>query len=269
MASLTTPMSDLPGLQTPEQGLIELRNLAEKRENDLKIEAFKVFAPTQPDFLISNQHWKLLASGISLDTDHSTEINWLKDTYSGYEVYGFVFCVAFRITHDNQKKAYFRVRNILKKIGDDTCDLIVDTDNIAYVDVEKAIDKPSENCLIFLSEYDTPDRANLKKVIDDEVYTTKKRLAAAKRSAQLARTPRGFIKVEGVNEKQTIIIKNEGSIFGKNRIWEQILNNTYKGKDSRISFTWNGLDKTIGLDFKINAQLATKIDCPDPRICHP
>jgi hypothetical protein len=241
-----------------DEGLHELLSLTEKRASNRKISKFLTLLPNQPPFFISKKSWDYLSKGMQYYKDTSgamVEKTWIS---ADYEVYAFVFCIAFS-QNDHDKRAYFRVRTIKKqKINTATGSFMpveVETDNVAYVDLEIAlwnVGKPQrlwKDCLKFID----PSDAITRNSIDNEVILTSFSVPHI-----LSLIPDGLIN----GDKS--IINNEGDIFSKNRIMSLL--NRYTDKGSKISFTLHP-DNVIGFDFKINVQAETTIKCPPVGVC--
>ena len=111
-------------------GLVELDlDLPKKLLYDSMVTEFKRHVPNQPDFFIAKKKWQLLAEGACL-TPSGIKKNWVNKQHEGYEVFAFVFCVAFgkleshggcpahlESSTPNPAMAYFRIRTILQKKG--------------------------------------------------------------------------------------------------------------------------------------------------------
>jgi hypothetical protein len=253
---IVTNFPDLSSITN--EGLRELTNPIEQRDSNQRIRKFLTKLPNQPPFFISRKSWDYLSKGMQYyndSTGNMVEKTWIS---KDYEVYAFVFCIAFS-QNDHNKRAYFRVRTIKKEktktaIGP-LMTVEVETDNVAYVDLGIAISnrgKPKrdwQDCLKFIDPSDVISRNS----IDNEVV-----LASFSVPHTLSLIPRGFIN----GDKS--IINNEGDIFSKNRIMSLL--NRYKDLGSKISFTLQP-DNVIGFDFKINVQADTEIKCPPVGVC--
>lgn len=256
-------ITNFPDLSlNPDEGLHELTTPNAKSASNRRIRKFLTKLPNQPPFFISKKSWDYLSKGMQIYKDSSgamVEKTWIS---LDYEVYAFVFCIAFS-QNDLDKRAYFRVRTIKKeKIKTEVGAFMpveVETDNVAYVDLKKALSNmllPAgtpvsawQDCLVFVDPSDVITRNS----IDNEVV-----LASFSVPHILSLIPNGFIN----GDKS--IINNEGDIFSKNRIMSLL--NRYTDLGSKISFTLH-LDNVIGFDFKINAQAETVIKCPPVGVC--
>ncbi len=256
-------VTNFPNLSSNRnEGLRELISLSEKRSSNRKITKFLTKLPNQPPFFISRKSWDYLSKGMQIYKDSSgnmVEKTWIS---SDYEVYAFVFCIAFS-QNDLDKRAYFRVRTIKKEKTKTAVGAFmpveVETDNVAYVDLKKALSNmllPAgtpvsawQDCLVFVDPSDVITRNS----IDSEVVLTSFSVPHI-----LSLIPDGFIN----GDKS--IINNEGDIFGKNRIMSLL--NRYTDIGSKISFTLHP-DNVIGFDFKINVQAETVIKCPPVGVC--
>jgi hypothetical protein len=260
MRTIVTNFPDFTSKLTDElkdAGLKEL-DIAGKAKSDFEVAAFQSIITTQPQFMISRKSWVLLKNGQQIlykGTPNEKIISWLP---AGYEVFGFVFCTAKN--HDlfanYPNDLYFRIRTIIKKTetnGDGNNMIVeVDTENIAYVDIVRAQKNKNLNpyylqkdCVIFVENSNTL----LRNKVDEGVFLKEK-----------TRTdlPSQF-------QDQGTLIVHEGSIFGKDRIWELISRYTKRG--SLVSLKWELND--ISFDFKINVQSETSIKCPEPSTCKP
>jgi len=246
------------------QGLFKL-TLWQRIVYSFRIRAFKYMIPEppyQPSFFISRKSWERLIRGENV-------IN----KYPGYEVYGFVFCVAFEgdekckegeKRHKKNKKktgkAYFRVRTILRKKDDQPTSgnitVEVEPVNIAYASVDYALGARPDgqyDDLVFL--VNNPDLAA---EIDSEVIV--KHDSGTATPANNANIPDSF------KDRCGSFINNEGHIFSKDRI-EGILKDYSRAKGSRVYLVWNGPDQSISFKFKVNPDYGTEIPCPQPNIC--
>lgn len=262
MAVANFPVFDTsPGAN---QGLFKL-TLWQRIVYCIRIREFKYMIPEppyQPSFFISRKSWERLIRGENV-------IN----KYPGYEVYGFVFCVAFegdeKCKEEEQRhkknrnkigKAYFRVRTILRKLSDSskTGNITVEVEpvNIAYASVDYALGaRPGghDDDLIFLV-----NNPGLAAEIDSEVIV--KHDSGTATPANNANIPDSF------KDRCGSFINNEGHIFSKKRI-EGILNDYSKSKGSRVYLVWNGPNKAISFKFKVNPEYGTELPCPLPAVC--
>lgn len=237
-------------INNPSQGLIKL-NCFGKFLNWIKVQRFLRKIPNQPSFFISRENWDLLANG-QIRNAKNDIVKWIPE---GFEVFGFVFCVAFNsdvhLFTDSVGKAYFRIRTLLKKTSCDT--IIVEEKNIAYVDVFKAL-KRGVDCLKFIDASDST-QDNIRDIIDTEIIVKNK---------FSSKIPKSF------NDKH-LFFNNEGGIFAKERIWDTLLLKCYnEAKGTLITLTWSGdkpFQRIISFDFKINGQYNTNLPCPIPEVC--
>jgi hypothetical protein len=272
MAIRTFPkIPDFPAFTTSLQGLVKLKTRRERSESDRRISNFKSKVPNQPSFLIKKEFWKKLANG------ENNSGSWLP---TGYEVYAFAFCIAFdkhKVT--SNPIAYFRVRTILKEIGvkakNKKLSVLVEVDNIAYVDWDTALSNvtktPDEkaNCLFFIDK-NNPSHLSRRNRIDEEIVV-KPTSSIPTINPYNSNIPNSFKDLDS-DKKMNSIIQNEGSIFGKNGIWNKLLSAEGKynfNKDTTISLTWNDVTNHISLDIKINDQYGVDSlrDCPFPNAC--
>jgi hypothetical protein len=237
---------------------------------NVRIPKIKEFIPDQPNFFISRESWQLLIDGKTISG--GSEKNWLPPNY---EVYGFVFCIATHRNHGNkpnhQERAYFRIRTIIKEISViDSTDLykipvLVETDNIAFVELTKAlrnnstpVPSPLENCLEFIAKDDIGSIIGtsglpLKNEIDLEVKDWKDK--------QLAKT--SIIKFIDVLENR-VPIEQEGAIFSKNRI-KEILTKYSEAKGTTIDIALSITKPAFNFYFDINPGFTTDgMPCPPP-----
>ena len=207
----------------------------------------------------------------------------------GYEVYGFVFCLAMkRRVHPGQKEddpkyfgySYFRIRTILKKTGlslagVDEFEAFVEQKCIAYADVVEALRDNSDtnDAQIKFLTSDPADDA-MRDLVNSEVI----------RKGNDANLIQTFFQgvdtsVEGKERQKVLgVFSNEGGIFAKQR-----LNEIRKDKGIRIRIARRirpydeKRDKEDGMPdlarretyyhFKINPEYETVVPCPMPRIC--
>ena len=264
----------------PNQGIRELFTETEKFEIELDVERFKTLIPNQPAFYISRRNWQKLSEGVHTYLEHGNRYVdkvWLMD---GYEVYGFVFCIAIDqkfkskcdlLEQNKVKYAYIRIRTILRKISDEIStnqeiDVFVETNNIAYVDLKTAFlnmeNGKRDDCLKFI-KYDLNDLSSVqeKNKVDSEVI----KKADDGKQSEINKLPKTFIYE---SKKQRSIIKNEGLIFGKERIIALL--DRYEDKGTSIAFSLKP-NNFIRFQAKINVE--TEIDgvtgyqCPPYPIC--
>lgn len=209
------------------------------------IDAFNAFIhkADQPSFFISDERWEMLRNG----RNHAGQ--WLQ---KGYEVYGFVFCLALkrwdfpegkkpeketrekdpRDNDPRQKErgklfgyAYFRIRTILKKTGTDLegiseFDAFVEEKNIAYVDIAEALKDNSElneDQVKFVTDHPADDA--LREIINKEVI--KKGDDANLQNTFFQGVDTSYdsgSREEPKGRKIHGVFSNEGGIFGKDRI---------------------------------------------------
>ena len=197
------------GIVTIETGSREENIIAFKRKinpNDLNY---------QPSFFISRDSWKKLFEGRKADGQI-----WLP---KNYEVYGFVFCIAFNNDKPEQPVAYFRIRTIIKDkktkpnpIAENTIKVLIEVENIAYVDIFKPfkadvpISKQQES-IKFVSPTSNPTEYKM-----------------------VNRAVKNYIKDPMSRHKDFTKLTQEGCIFGKNSPYLDNLKIYRKG--SKISF---------------------------------
>ena len=221
-----------------------------------KIQAFKIKVPNQPNFFISTDSWKLLINGSGQDQAGSWQ--WLQE---GYEVYAFVFCVAFeRERKYSRANGYFRVRTILKNTK--TGDIQVSPNNIAFGNLSYALgtskSERSDDLEFVRSEKDgVLERINEEVIIKPDLDTF----------GNPAIIPNSFKENIG-SKKERSIISNEGNIFSKYRIWDDILTNYSDATGTYISLAWNRKTKAIILNFKVNPEYEATVPCPPPPVCY-
>lgn len=271
MATRTFPkIPNFPAFTTPLQGLVELDALGIS-ESDARITNFNSKIPNQPSFLIKKEFWEKLANGENMVG------SWLP---TGYEVYAFAFCVAFdKQTVTSNPIAYFRVRTILREKGvkakNKKLPVLVEIDNIAYVDWDTALSNVTKtpdkkvNCLFFI-EKNNPSHLSRRNRIDEEIVVNPTSVIPTINPYN-SKIPNSFKDLDS-DKKMNSIIQNEGSIFGKDGIWNKLLSAEGKynfNKDTTISLTWNDVTNHISLDIKINDQYGVDSlrDCPFPNAC--
>ena len=267
----------------PGPGCLGVFNNGIDPQAQSNIDAFKAFIRRndQPSFFISDKKWQMLCNG------ENHEGVWLP---AGYEVYGFVFCLALKRweirekeTREKEKSkyfgyAYFRIRTILKKKSTDLngisdFEASVEQEHIAYADVVEALQDNSETNEAQI-RFLTPADYLLRELIDKEVIrkgdeTNLKNTFFPDVDTSLDRETK--TKVSG-------IFSNEGGIFGMKRV-EEI--RTDKG--TRVSIArrvrpydekWDKEEgmpdlsrREIYYHFKINPEYESFIPCPMPRVC--
>lgn len=269
---LSFPKTDLDLKNYPNKGLTQLSFL-QKIKYYFCVRDFKKRVNGQPDFFISNDDWRLLSSGQSIDGS-GRKFTWLKPEC---DVFGFALSFLFTdfdfntcksLSHEKsnrgiQKLGYIRIRTIFRKRKDDT-NLYVDTENIAYLDLETAVINHESSdtltsCLRFLTQIsDTKERDKVASKIRDEVY-----------SSNPKNLPKSNTKIpDKLLKDKKAAIKNEGMIIFKSRIVDEIIEK-YKGhsEGSFIKFTWNEKEKQINYLFSVNPEYISDLPCPNPPIC--
>jgi hypothetical protein len=263
MATTFPNISKFPIFTDTYKGLVKLTP-AGKIDSDNRIEEFKIKVRDQPPFFITKESWKLLSNGM-----RPGGLIWIP---LGYEVYAFVFCVAFdrQNLSANKPCAYFRIRTILKRVDELVVNgkvaVLVDTNNIAYVNIDKALLSSIDDCVEFL-DVSIPAQKIKKDLIDEEVIVKPSSVTIT--NPYNSHIPDSFKNLVIDNDINTII-KNEGAIFGKEGIWDSLLSiggKYHYQKNSLISLTWNKRTKHISFDFKINDQYEALRDCPQPPVC--
>lgn len=272
--------------ELPSSGCLGVLSASINPEAKANIEAFNSFIRRvdQPSFFISEKQWEMLRNG------ENHRERWLPE---GYEVYGFVFCLALKRQvrpgkEGNEKEdrkyfgyAYFRIRTILKKTalslaGITEFDAYVEKKCIAYADVVEALSDNSEtnSAQIKFLTSDPADDA-MRDLVNSEVIQKGD-------DANLIHTFFQGVDTsidEGSKERKILgVFSNEGGIFGKERVEE-----IRKEKGSRISIARRirpfdkERDQEEGMPdllrretyyhFKINPEYETVVPCPMPRIC--
>jgi hypothetical protein len=292
MATVFQTVPGFPVFTDNLQGLVQLDagkpDFTSERYNQM-ITDFNEKYPGQPSFLIKKESWDFLRQG----KNPNNGISWASQNF---EVYAFVFCIAFDqkdipkaetkskksktsgkfsaskpdLTLSAKTFAYFRVRTILKVIGqkvkDGKATVLVETNNIAYVSLEKAFANQNnpggeqQDCLIFVDENDW----DIREKINSEVFRK------PKPSESIDLRTKNILEIFITTPKsEAKIIENEGSIFGKQGIWDKILVEKYNLKnDTLISLTWDKQKGTFSFDFKINDEYGTALPCPNPPVCN-
>lgn len=233
------------------QGLGDIKD----GQYESEIENFKNIFLNQPSFYISDVSWKLLMEGKNPDGS-----SWLP---AGYEVFGFVFCVAMpknelftlnKIPLTQNQYPYFRIRTIIQSIlpvinfdssitGVNVAGSVslwgktppktsypikIEIDKIAYVDIEIAFENER------LREMGLPLLDCLRfgegSATDPDVANWKEQLPSFGR--------RFITELEKPPSLNFIPVTQEGAIFGKQRI-QTILD---EKPGTTISFAI-GLDK--------------------------
>lgn len=272
-------LNELPG-----SGCLGVLSNSINAQAQTHIEAFNTFLrrADQPSFFISDKQWQMLRNG----ENHKEK--WLPD---GYEVYGFVFCLALKKHVKPEKEAdpkadrkyfgyaYFRIRTILKKTGLSLAgvsdfDAYVEKINIAYADVVEALHDNSDtnSAQIKFLTSDPADDA-MRDLVNSEVIKKGDDANLIATFFQGVNTS-----VEDKERKIHGVFSNEGGIFGRERIDE-----IRKEHGSRISIARRirafdpERDKEDGMPdlsrremyyhFKINPEYETVVPCPMPRIC--
>ena len=264
----------------PNQGIRELLNDTEEYIVELDVERFKVLIPNQPAFYISRESWQKLSLGEHTYRELGGDVDkvWL---HHGYEVYAFAFCVAIDqnfktecdlLKENKSKYSYFRIRTILRKITleiptSPEIDVFVETENIAYVDLTTAFSNiengKREDCLKFIN-YDLGNPASVrqKNKVDNEVIVKEDE----GKPSEVNKLPKTFLDEPN---HQTTIVKNEGLIFGKERIISLL--DRYEDKGTLIAFSLKP-NNFIRFQAKINVKVeidgVTGYQCPPYPICH-
>lgn len=226
----------------------------------------------QPSFFISRESWRLLVNGISRNK-YGSLIQWMD--YRRYEVYGFVFCIAF----DEKKGSFFRIRTILKE-KDAKCvvnnkkkemKVCVENENVAYVDIDAALSNPRLDCMRFIDVTDND--------FNIRIYDLNSRVIVKERQGNLPESfnysaQSVFLPIGKKGYKFNNKINNEGNYFGKRRIWDRLLNQTYPCSEgtvisiaSKETLINNEAKREIYFNFKINEAFDTNLPCPNPPIC--
>lgn len=297
MAHVSFPVfnSDAGLKELPGPGCLGMFSGPVNPQAKANIEAFNVFIRRndQPSYFITDKKWEMLCNG----ENHTGK--WLPE---GYEVYGFVFCLALKSGEtireaggkENREKenrklfgyAYFRIRTILKKTGTDLTgtdefDAFVEEKNIAYADINEALNNNSESNeeqVKFLTS-DPADDA-LRELINKEVIKKGDDTYLQDTFFQGVNPyyDQGSREEGSKGRKIHGIFSNEGGIFGQERI-----RSIRQEKGARISIARRirpydeKKDKEEGLPdlsrreiyyhFKINPEYETDMPCPMPRVC--
>jgi hypothetical protein len=255
----------------PDRGLKEI-NFWGKISICFRQWAFKRKVPNQPSFFISRSDWGHLVSG-----SHITDF---KTKYPNHEIYGFVFCIAF--SNDlvpntqgsaifSRKLAYFRIRTILRclteKHNSKNIEVEVETENIAYVNIETALKNKAEgksnSCLEFITKEETlqfPEIDIRKNKINTDVIRKQSDVFVNQENI-----PNTF--KQDMKKYKILLIQNEGTIFSKERIWNDILLSHPEAEGIEITLLWNGSKNDITCHFKVNPSYETSIKCPQPQTC--
>ena len=201
----------------PDGGISEIQT----GSSDFKIDAFEqLMLNTQPIFFITKANWQKLFDGKGANGR-----SWLP---KGYEVFGFVFCIAF--TEEDFKagripRAYFRIRTVIKQILIDsreaTIPAEIETTNIAYVDINSL-----EDSVKFINH-----RSEKYQYVNRGVRTFKEQLAQ-----------HNALKIFAGKQWT-----QEGCIFGKNSpyLLKNIFDKNVKVKGTTVAIGWN-VDKNDG-----------------------
>lgn len=166
-------------------------------------------------------------------------------------------------------KIYFRIRTILKETSLRGT-LFVNVDEIAYVDLKTALSNnkiptpPPVDCLKFI---DNTDTTGMYQKVNDDVTIFKTSRLLPRRIY-----PKVIVPSLMLNTFQTE--RQEGDIFGKSRIWEDLIQNiTATGTPAKPKYPYKNTDISIAKDpkgfwyfvFRINQEVYTDgINCPPP-----
>lgn len=230
----------------PNQGLIELNSPSIKEVTDNHITNFRNRIRNQPPFFISRDSWRQLVNGI-IQTERGEEC-WLP---KGYEVFAFVFCLAF----DKQGYAYFRIRTIIietsKRKGEvdirennkpKTIEALIETDNIATVNIDYALS--NVRARVYGTQLDLSQFITVHEQGVQSPFRKKKETKKPKNCLVFPNTDDEKVKINGEvvrkdklgllpsvfkdpNNKINLQHLNEGSLFSKQKIWDDILLSKY------------------------------------------
>lgn len=236
----------------PGEGLVELpiTNNSETKIKDFNHLIHGANLDYQPSFFISIESWEKLFNGLRADGT-----KWLP---KGYEIFGFIFCIAFNDDHPFPR-AYFRIRTVIKgkKIHSNEKEIkaVVEIDNIAYVDIEKALRHPNKDCTVFINPTSTEYRRvnNAVKAYKENIHS---RPVAFQTTPPLSRSilnpPEPFVQ--------------EGNIFGRHSPF-LVHNLKSPAKGAKIAFAWDKEKQSFSFIFNINPIAETqKIPCPVPYV---
>ncbi len=217
----------------------------------------------QPKFFITSGELEELSRGAKLTIE------------KGYEVFGFLFCIAIRKKSNSSNgagNAYFRIRTIYKKKGGLDDELFVDTQRIAFADLDKAMGAGSKNGTVtFLYDDTDPKQIAMRKVVTDEVY----------KKAEWKIFGDGILTKGNLQDgnKKSVVISNIGTSIKKDRLTEILK----KGPFAEISFALSPKEDTDPVriiadhkenasrlfyyHFKVNPEYESDLPCPLPFTC--
>lgn len=230
------------------------------------INTFDQINHNQPNFVISREAWNKLCSP-----------GRIRGRRGLFDVYALVFCYGIDMIYDPpiSSNFFFRVRRILKTKPHPIThkSLYVDTEKIGYVNLDIAKNNQQtgrkDNCLRLIS----PRNRNEFQWVKDRIVSFG---SDVKQTKFRKRLPEG----DGyVDENPKIKVLEEGNIFGKHRILDELLNGKYapearerEGQEPvdyvTVNFAFNQKTKSILFVFNINLDYGTTgIKCPQPRVC--
>ena len=267
------------------RGLFKL-TFWQRIEYFLKALAFKrrILNQPQPSFFIRKESWERLFAGENV-LEKNNNFKHSDGKKRQYEVYGFVFCVAF--TKDKLKKefyekygekdpdqptkyddknmlkggkAYLRVRTILREINQNASSQIinveVETEAIAFTDLELALGNmgTTTDSLVFLQ----PGDPRITEINSDVIVNHPSGTPAPANNSGIPQT---------FKDRCGSFIEKEGHIFSKDRM-KEILDKYPHSEGSKITLIWNEKQKVISFKIKVNPEYGTEIPCPQPNICN-
>ncbi len=253
--------------------------LTETQNGTHLIQLFNNLVQGQPNFIISRESWQRLSKPTSM-----------KGHFGLHVVYAFAFCFAIERDTSGDLHYYFRVRKLLLPNFFDYLFSIfsfkprdsyyVDTQNIAYTDLEIAIANQKNgtnvDCLTFMNVGGTRKQA---KEVNDEVTNFAKEI----------NDPSSNFKINNIVPKSDgpapkiagniDLTTQQGVIFTKKRIWDELLNDKYSAKkrfqggkppvdNVNVNFALDERTGQIQFVFRINDDYETTgIKCPYPAVC--
>lgn len=218
----------------------------------------------QPNFFITSSELEELSKGAKLTVD------------KGYEVFGFLFCIAIRkkvnSSNEGAGNAYFRIRTIYKEKGGSDDNLFVDTQRIAFADLDKAMSTGAKNGTVtFLYDDTDSKQIAMRKVVTDEVY----------KKAEWKTFGDGILTKGNLQDgnKKSVVISNIGTSIKKDRLIEILK----KGPFAEISFALSPVDdkdpiriiadhkenasRLFYYHIKVNPEYESDLPCPLPFTC--
>lgn len=254
-------------------GLIEV-NESEIANYKKRIDEFNSMIsnriPVQPSFFVSKKSWNLLANG-QLESNIGENVNWIGTDYCNYEVFGFLFSIAFdtnfkRKDLPNEQFAYIKISTIIKNNQTEPSKIsqLIIKDRIAYTNLYFGFGygKSLRNDDLTFVDSDNIDLINLidKNVLEKE--TLKSEITSINRNI-----PKNFLLSNNKNESD-LISKNVGIIISKKKIWDDILELS-DSNGTQITLGWDNINKMIIPQFTTNNDKDTRmfygdLPCPGP-----